>query len=275
MKTDLTSEQIASYRRDGCLLYPGFLDPDELKALSGAVDRSVDRMGEKRITDEGADHITASARQDKGDGWYGRVFLQRLNLYRIDETVRGIMLDPGLGEMLCQLEGIDGIRVWHDQTLQKRPWDNPTSWHMDCPNWSFHHPNAVSIWIALDDATIQNGCMYYLPGSHKVAQWEKKGGFSPHVGALFDEYPELTEVHPVPAVLKAGDAGFHNGLTAHGAGPNMSPTMRRGMTCAYMPDGATFNGIQNILSEEYMAGLQVGDLLDDEEQNPLVWRQTA
>ena len=275
MKTDLTQDQIEYYRRDGCLLYPNFLEPDELKALSDAVDRSVEQMGDRRITDEGADHIADTAREKESDGWYGRGFLQRLNLYRIDETVRRIMLDPELGKMLCELEGIDGIRVWHDQTLQKRPWDNPTSWHMDCPNWSFHHPNAISIWIALDDATIQNGCMYYLPGSHKVAQWEKKGGFSPHVGALFDEYPELTKVYPVPAVLKAGDAGFHNGLTAHGAGPNMSPTMRRGMTCAYMPDGATFNGIQNILSEEYIAGLAVGDTLDDEEQNPLVWKKRA
>ena len=273
MNTQLTTEQVESYRRDGCLLYRDFLSSEELTGLSDAVDQAVEQMGSRRITDEGADHIRDGVKEE--GSYYGRTFLQRLNLYRIDETVRRIMLSPDLGKMLCQLEGIDGIRVWHDQTLQKMPWDNPTSWHMDCPNWSFHHHSAISIWIALDDANIQNGCMYYLPGSHKVAQWDKSGGFSPHVGAMFEQYPELRSVDPVPADLKAGDAGFHNGLTAHGAGPNMTPRPRRGMTCAYMPDGATFNGIQNILTEEYIAGLKVGDLLDDEEQTPLVWRKTA
>ena len=43
------------------------------------------------------------------------------------------------------------------------------------------------------------------------------------------------------------------------------------MTCAYMPDGATFNGQQNILSDEQVAELEVGDVLDDESQNPLIW----
>jgi phytanoyl-CoA hydroxylase len=271
MRTELTTNQIESYRRDGCLLYENFLTAEELKTLSDAVDRAVEQMGKKKITDAGATHMP----EEKSEDYYTRVFLQRLNLYRIDDDVRDIMLRPDLGRMLSQLEGIDGIRVWHDQTLQKMPWGNPTSWHMDCPNWSFHHRNAISIWIALDDATIQNGCMYYLPGSHKVAQWEKKGGFSPDVGAMFEEYPELRSVEPLPAVMKAGDAGFHNGLTAHGAGPNFTPYPRRGMTCAYMPDGATFNGIQNILGAEYMAGLTVGDVLDDDEQTPLVWSKSA
>ena len=153
------------------------------------------------------------------------------------------------------------------------PWDNPTSWHMDCPNWSFHSPHAISIWIALDDATIQNGCMYYLPGSHKVAQYDKKGGFSPNMSVLFEEYPELRNVEPVPGVMKAGTAGFHNGLMAHAAGPNMTPYPRRALTCAYMPDGVTFNGIQNILSDEYVETHAIGTLLDDENQTPLVWKR--
>ena len=45
------------------------------------------------------------------------------------------------------------------------------------------------------------------------------------------------------------------------------------MTCAYMPDGATFNGTQNILTDEQVAVLDIGDALDDERQNPLVWRK--
>ena len=51
----------------------------------------------------------------------------------------------------------------------------------------------------------------------------------------------------------------------------MTPFPRRAMTCAYMPDGSTFNGIQNILSQERFESLEIGDVLDDEDQTPLVW----
>ncbi len=270
MKTELTTRQIETYQRDGCLLVEDFLTPNELAELDTAVTRSVEQMGEHKITGESNQHIV-----DRKGTYYDRVFLQRLNLWRINHTVKSCVLNPELGQMLCALEGIDGIRVWHDQTLQKMPWDNPTSWHLDCPNWSFHSRHAISIWIALDDATLQNGCMYYMPGLHKVAQFDKKGDFSPDIAVLFDEYPEFKEVEPVPGVMKAGSAGFHNGLTAHAAGPNMTPYPRRAMTCAYMPDGAKFNGIQNILSDEQIAKLEIGEVLDDENQTPLVWSKQA
>ena len=86
-----------------------------------------------------------------------------------------------------------------------------------------------------------------------------------------EDKKHVKDVEPIAAEMKAGDGGFHNGLTSHGAGPNMTPGWRRAMTCAYMPDGATFNGIQNILSDAQVAKLKMGDLLNDESQNPLVW----
>ena len=266
MKTALTTAQIEHYQNEGWLIVENFLTPAELDTLNDAVDASVEAMGRTKITGEHNESIK------DGDGnYYDKVFLQRLNLWRINDTVKDFFLSLELGKMLCKLAGIDGIRVWHDQTLQKPAWGNPSSWHMDVPNWSFHSPDAISIWVALNDATIQNGCMYYLPGSHLKADYQRKGGFGPDVGALFNEYPELREVEPVPAIMKAGWCGFHNGLMAHSAGPNMTPHPRRAMTCAYMPDGATFNGIQNILSQERFDSLEIGDVLDDDEQTPLVW----
>ena len=89
--------------------------------------------------------------------------------------------------------------------------------------------------------------------------------------ALFKEYPEWAETEPMIAEMKVGDCGFHNGLTAHGAGPNMTPYPRRAMTCAYMPAGSTFNGRKNILPKSCVDTLSVGDLLNDDEQNPVVW----
>lgn len=71
--------------------------------------------------------------------------------------------------------------------------------------------------------------------------------------------------------MKRGWAGVHNGLTAHGAGPNMTPFPRRAMTCAYMPEGEHFNGQQNILPKDYFDTLKIGDELNSEEHNPLIW----
>ncbi len=61
------------------------------------------------------------------------------------------------------------------------------------------------------------------------------------------------------------------GRNGHGAHATMTPGYRRAMTCAYMPDGSTFNGTQNILSNEQVARLKPGNLLNDEKQNPLIY----
>ena len=54
----------------------------------------------------------------------------------------------------------------------------------------------------------------------------------------------------------------------------MTPGWRRAMTCAYIPDGTTYNGQRNIVTDDQIARLQVGSPLDDESQNPVVWSRT-
>jgi hypothetical protein len=51
----------------------------------------------------------------------------------------------------------------------------------------------------------------------------------------------------------------------------MTPGFRRAMTCAYMPEGSVFNGEKNILSEEKFSKLQIGQVMDDDEQNQLIY----
>lgn len=264
MKTHVTQEQIEAYQRDGCIILKEFITHEEVEEIIAAVEQSVAQMGKQKVAGAGNKELV------EGETYYDRVFLQRLNLWKINDTIKKYFLSPALGEMLCKLAGIDGIRVWHDQTLQKQPWGNPTAWHLDNPYWSFHSKNALSIWVALDDATMQNGCMYYLPGTHKMATWQNVD-IREDIASLFNVYPEWKKIEPVVAEMKRGWAGVHNGLTAHGAGPNMTPYPRRAMTCAYMPEGERFNGHQNILSKEYVASLKIGDFINSEEHTPLVW----
>lgn len=214
------------------------------------------------------------ARDAAAEAYYDQVFAQRLNLWQTDDRMRELLLDPALSLFAGRLSGTEALRIWHDQALIKPPYGNPTAFHLDVPYWSFRSPDAITIWLALDDATLENGCLYYVPGSHKAAKYDNVG-IGPELGALFRVYPEWSEVAAVPCPVRAGGALLHNGLVFHGAGANMTPNSRRAMTCAYMPDGCSFNGQANVLPPAYLRTLRVGDLLCNDEQNPLVYsRQT-
>jgi phytanoyl-CoA hydroxylase len=264
MHTDLTPEQITFYRENGFVVVHDFLTPDELETWRAYVDEAVQQREDRKLAD---------GRMRSGDSYYDYVFVQRINLWQDHAGMRQLMFDPRLGQMAAELAGVEGIRIWHDQALIKQPWANPTSWHLDNPYWSFSSRQAISIWVALDDATLENGCLYFLPGSHHSATFDNVG-IGQNMSDLFRVYPQWASIWPVSAPMKAGSCSFHNGLVAHGAGANMTPGWRRAMTCAYMPDGSTFNGKKNILTDEMIARLNVGDLLDDDNQNPLIYHRT-
>jgi ectoine hydroxylase-related dioxygenase (phytanoyl-CoA dioxygenase family) len=263
MNTILNDAQIKHYQNDGFIHIPGFLDPAEVAELKAAVVETARSMGKKKLAgNEG---------WEEDESYYSKVFTQRLNLWKLHETIKRYMLSPELGKMAARLAGVDGIRVWHDQALIKEPFANPTSWHLDNPYWSFYSKDAISVWIALEDATPYNGCMCFIPGTHKLATFDN-AGIGQNMADLFKIYPKMAEIDPVPVPMKAGDCSFHNGLVAHGAGANMTRGRRIAMTCAYMPDGSTFNGQKNVLPDSYFQTLTKGDFLQNEEQNPLLYR---
>ena len=206
--------------------------------------------------------------------YFGKVFDQLLNLWQTDEGVRELMIDERIGKMAADLAGVDGIRIWHDQALFKAPWANPTSWHLDTPFWSFSDRKALSIWIALDDATLENGCLFFVEGSHKETSFEN-AGIGRNMDGIFQVYPQLLKSKSVAAPMKAGSCSFHNGLTIHGANANMTSGYRRAMTCAYMPDGNVFNGTPNILPGDYLHTIKVGEPLNNDAQNPLIYRRNT
>jgi ectoine hydroxylase-related dioxygenase (phytanoyl-CoA dioxygenase family) len=278
MKTQITDEQIKTYQEQGFLVVEDFLDASELERWRTATQEAVDdrlAQTQKQKGQKLPDHEVTTAtltNQADPDSYYAQVFTQCLKLAETHDDMRQIIFDPALGKVVATLAGVDGIRVWHDQALFKPPYGNPTSWHLDNPFWSFSSPQSISIWVALDDATFQNGCMYYVPGTHKSARYDNVT-IGEKMGDLFKMYPEWRAIEPVACPCPAGSAVFHNGLTAHGAGANMTNKPRRAMTCAFMPDGASFNGKRNILPEDYFNALKIGDPLNDDRINPLVWHK--
>jgi phytanoyl-CoA hydroxylase len=270
MRTEPTAQELRQYDEQGFLSVPSFLDDRELEQWRAAVDGAVAQRKEQVLP-----FVTERARgrrTDEDQRYYERVFTQRINLWQSNDAIRALVFQPGLGQFVGRLAEVAGLRIWTDQALIKEPYGNPTGYHLDVPFWSFSSPDAITIWLALDDATLENGCLYYVPGSHKAAKFELID-IGRDIGALYDIYPEWHDVQAVPCPVPAGGALLHNGLTFHGAGANMTPGSRRAMTVGFMPDGATFNGTPNILPPHYLASLHVGDVLDNESQNPLVYRR--
>jgi phytanoyl-CoA hydroxylase len=271
MNAQLTESQIGFYRENGYVIIEDFLSPAELETWRTAVTEAlVQRNGQKM---PGKDiKIGEDDGINKDADYYNNVFDQLLNLWQTNDKVKALMLDERIGKMAADLSGADGIRIWHDQALIKKPWANPTSWHLDTPFWSCSDRRARCIWVALDDATLENGCLFFIPGSHKQTTFENPG-IGKNMGAIFNFYPQFKGAKSVAAPMKAGSCSFHCGLIIHGAHANMTPGFRRAMTCAYMPDGNTFNGEPNILPDSYLETIKVGDPLNDDAQNPLIYKR--
>src|SRR5205823_11211068 len=116
-----------------------------------------------------------------------------------------------------------------------------------------------SIWIALSDATIENGCMSFIPGSQH-ASVGRIDLANPQ--DIFELAPEFKGIKPRTIELKAGSCTFHNGLTFHYAGPNKSEQMREAFAILYMSDGTKYDGQKHVVTD--LLGLKVGDKLEGE-----------
>jgi len=133
------------------------------------------------------------------------------------------------------------VRFWHDQVFCKPPrCGGPVAWHQDYSYWTRTGPmNHLTCWIALDDSDKENGCLHYIPGSHRWSLLPM-----PQIAGSFDAISsDLTEQQknqlqaPVPVEIAAGEACFHHPLTLHGSEGNRSDRPRRAMVINVMLDG--------------------------------------
>ena len=244
----LTDEQISAYRRDGFIQLDNVVTPDELAALRDAVEAAVQE--ESRQEDPG--RVRTS---------YEQIFIQKVNLWRRHPAVREFVLHPRFGSIAARLAGTP-VRVWHDQALFKEPRTGAnTPWHQDTPYWPHREKELqLTMWLALRDATIQNGCMSFLPGTQQLRHIEPVNLAEPQ--ELYKVAPETRGLKAVTRELKAGSCTFHNGLTFHYAGPNRSDGMREALAVIYMPAYTTYSGAPHIVTDQQ--GLTVGQTLDGE-----------
>jgi phytanoyl-CoA hydroxylase len=137
------------------------------------------------------------------------------------------MVSPGsrLHGIVSALLGPGSI-LFQEMALVKPPFiGSEKPWHQDNAYFSFAPLDAIlGVWIALDDATAENGCMHTIPGGHQA------GAFRHHHGDDCEIDKGLLEIErAVPVPVPAGGAMFFYGLLPHQTPPNFSPERRRAL----------------------------------------------
>ena len=155
-----------------------------------------------------------------------------------DDEFERIARKPEIVDVIEDLLG-PNIKLYTDQLMMKPRFNGTvTDWHQDSMAWRHFAPQGhISCWVALDDATVENGCMTVIPGSHK---W---GPIAREVQDRFLSNPLVHE--PVPVELPAGSCMFHHGLNFHRTGANATPNRRRGLALHYIRAETMYLGIED------------------------------
>ena len=254
----ITDAQIEHYRRDGYIKFENVIPADVLvecqKRVAAAVaaEEHTDLLGREMA--EGA---------PKPSHTYSQIFTQRVNLWQRHETVKEIVMSSRLANIAARLCG-ESVRIWHDQALFKDAKTGAkTPWHQDAPYWPHaDKTRQLTIWIAMKDATIDNGCLSFLPGTQVLGPREPVQLADEHPKGVYDIAPECRGVTAKVVELKAGSCTFHNGLTFHYAGPNRSEAVREAFAIIYMPASTIYEGAPHVMTNG--RDMKVGEVLNGE-----------
>ncbi|MCY4589760.1 MAG: phytanoyl-CoA dioxygenase family protein [Alphaproteobacteria bacterium] len=228
----LSEDQIRQYHEDGFVI-PEFRMPESV--LDSIKDRHrhlLDRHPEFR------DYCSAVLQHDEGF----------LSYCRNDEIL----------DMVEQLIGPD-IALWNSSFFAKPAVNGKaTPWHQDGEYWPIRPLATCTVWLAVDDATTENGCLRVIRGSHRERRLRAHETNPSEDLTLNQELlkSEFDEAEAVDLVLEKGQISLHDVFLVHGSEPNRSPRSRRGMTMRFMPTTSVFD---HVLAREQYNNLRVPD----------------
>lgn len=192
-----------------------------------------------------------------------RVLFHALGAWRITPGFHDLLWNPAFLVPASQLLR-GGVRFWHDQLFSKPArHGGVVAWHQDYSYWTRTKPMThLTCWIALDDATRENGCLHYVPGSH---QWDllPKPALAGDMNAIQTvlSAAQREQFKPVAIELKKGMATFHHPLMLHGSFENNTDGPRRAAVINVFRDGVRsasndplLDGVPPIPAGEPMGG---------------------
>ncbi len=218
----LTAEQLAFFEKNGYVSGIKLLETRQIENLKQELTEITDpsHPGNKLFY-----YFLANESADPDS-----VLFHALGAWRITEGFHDILWNPAFAIVASQLLGDKSVRFWHDQLFCKPAHHGGVvAWHQDYSYWTRTGPmQHLTCWVGLDDADEVNGCLYYVPGSHKWGLLEKPE-LAGNMDGIFEYLNEAqkNEFKPVAIVLKAGYAAFHHPLLLHGSYENKSNRSRR------------------------------------------------
>ena len=240
----LTEEQVNSYHESGYVAGVRLLEEAQVQALHEELVRLMD------ATHPG--HSLFYEYHSNESGNAETVLFHALGAWRIEPAFHDILWNPRFLMPASQLLG-GAVRFWHDQLFCKPArHGGVVAWHQDYSYWTRTEPMAhLTCWIALDDSTTENGCLYYVPGSHRWNLLPVTGltGDMDEIHRVLNE-EQRAAFRPVPVEIKRGECSFHHPLLVHGSYENRSNRHRRATLINVFRDG-----VRSASGEELLAGV--------------------
>ncbi len=252
----LSNDQIEFYQENGYLAGIKILDDSQIEALRSELAEwfEPDHPGRELWYEY---HSNESSDPNQ-------VLFHALGAWRIKPGFHDLLWHPAFGVPASQLLG-GPVRFWHDQLFCKpAKHGGVVAWHQDYSYWTRTIPMAhLTCWIGLDDSTVDNGCVHYIP---KSQNWDLlpitglAGNMEAIREVLNDEQWEQFQ-NPVAIELKAGEATFHHPLMVHGSFANRTDRPRRATVLNTFLDGVRSNsddpmldGVPPVATGEKMEG---------------------
>jgi phytanoyl-CoA hydroxylase len=219
----ITAAQAEAFDRDGFFLLEDALDRATLDGLLAAIDP-----------------IEAAAEKDLREKMGGKYMISRVDeitfttqlALRVPE-MKALVTGPVFQDLCHDLIG-PNARVYWDMAVYKKP-DTVAQfpWHQD-NGYTFIDPQQyLTCWVALSDATEENGCPWVLPGAHKQGTFAHRAT-SVGLACIDEDEPEGS--YPVP--VRAGTIVVMSSLAPHKTGSNLSNGVRKALVAEFIPDGA-------------------------------------
>ncbi len=226
----LTESQVEQFKLNGFLVVEDVLSPDEIETLS--VQTDLIAAGKAKHIPEANIQLEKDFRNAVKSVENPMQGVRKLSgLANRDSVMWRHADNPKIVNIIADLLGTNDIKLFGDQLFMKAPEGVGTQqpWHQDSASWKTTFPmDLVSAWTAIDAATEENGCLNFIPGTHRwgMVQKDQLTHFLDDFGGA--EWP----VVPVP--LRPGSISFHHSLTLHMSKVNQSKKRRRGYAVHYM-----------------------------------------
>src|SRR5215813_5217486 len=214
----LSSAQVEQYARDGFLSPIAALRPEEAASCREKLEAFERRLGGPLTSPE-------------NQGRY------RSRTHVLLTWVHGLSQHPAILDAVESLIGPDILVYTSTWFIKESRSPAIAAWHQDATYFGLRPYVHLTAWLALTDATAENGCMEFLPGSHARGQLPHTAGVVAHsvnrarqaVDGVVDDAPA------VHAPLRAGEFSLHHTLTLHRSQPNCSLGRRIGLGISYIP----------------------------------------